>query len=117
MAYMGLGVQPKWSMSHDSWPPYAQGHLAVSFKTDVPAKLRIELRASDKKTYGFSIADVPSTWKDYVIPFAQFTDAGKSIDLTAVDISQIVVIPSKIDDEAHTLWMDNVTISKDPVKP
>jgi len=113
-SYMGLGVQPKWSMAGDSWPPYASGHFAVSFKSDVPQDLRVELRASDKKTYSFAISAVPTDWKDYVIPFSSFTSDGKGIDLTSVDIDQIVVIPGKVDEQAHSLWMDNVTISKTP---
>jgi len=116
-SYMGLGVQPKWSMAGDSWPPYAKGRFAVSFKSDVPESVRIELRASDKKTYSYEVTDIPSTWKDYVISFDKFTNDGKGIDLTAVDIDQMVVIPHKANEDAHSLWMDNVTISKDPVTP
>ncbi|MDR3710686.1 MAG: hypothetical protein P4L33_20490 [Capsulimonadaceae bacterium] len=116
-AYMGLGVQPKWTMAGDAWPNYAKGRFAVSFKSDALVSVRIELRASDKKTYAYTIEGIPSTWKEYAIPFDRFTCGGKGIDLNVADIDQIVVIPQKVNDDPHSLWMDNIAISTDSVKP
>jgi len=65
MSYMGIGIQPKWAMAGDSWTNYAKGHMVISFKSDAPVTVHIQLRASDKKTYSYSIDAVPSTWKDY----------------------------------------------------
>jgi hypothetical protein len=116
-SYMGIGIQPKWSMAGDAWSNYNKGHITFNLKSDVAITARIELRASDKKTYTFHVTDVPSAWKTYAIGFDKFVNDGKGIDLSAVDIDQIVVVPQKVNDDAHSFWMDNISISKDPATP
>jgi endoglucanase len=110
-SYLGIGVEPKWSMGGDKWSSYAQGQLEMSLKSDVPVSVRIELRDSSKQAFAYTLIDVPSIWRNYKIPLSLFTNGGKSIDLTADDVAQLVLIPNKADESPHSLWVDQIALS------
>ncbi len=111
-AYLGFGIESKWAMGKETWNLYSGGHMSVSFKSDAPCSVRIELRAEDKATYSITLPKIPADWTEYSIPFAEFRSEGKKLDLTQTSVKQIVLIPSKTDSKEHSFWVDNVLISE-----
>ncbi len=112
-AYVGLGIQPGWTMAAEKWRAYANGYIRIGMKSDCGCSARIEIRTEARKSYNFTVKNIGQEWGVYSIPFSEFRlKDGIALDLCRDEISQLVIIPSKSGSQERNFWIDDIALNK-----
>ncbi len=111
-SYLGIGIQPKWSVKPQQWKECVPGYFSLGLKSSTPCRIRIEFRTKSKNTYRFSINGISPMWGIYSMQFSDFkAKNNKPLDLTKETISQIVIVPYKSGSKPKELWVDSVSLT------
>ncbi|MBN2712848.1 MAG: cellulase family glycosylhydrolase [Planctomycetes bacterium] len=115
--YLGVGVQPKWSLKgKTSFKEYAGGTFSLALKSNAGSKVQVEIRTTQKKSYSISIPHVGKIWGTYTIPLSEFKNKDESLPIETASVEAFAVIPYKGSGKDQALWIDNIKLSTQPLE-
>lgn len=111
-SFLGVGVKPTHVLDKDpkAWFKYSKGALLLTVRADKKQELGLELRMVDGAKYIAKVA-ISNRMKSYRIPFADFKNGGKSLDLSDKEVEQIILTPARGENKSHKIMVDEVAIS------